>query len=74
LQYRKLNLKAKFESGPSYLSFESIDPGAFNRVQAAQVESESRSRKQYITRQSQALSFRRFKLGFHRVNLHRRTT
>ena len=27
---RKLKLKAKFETGPPYLSFKSIDPGAFN--------------------------------------------
>jgi hypothetical protein len=25
-----LDLKANFESGPSYFSFKSIDPGAFN--------------------------------------------
>ena len=29
---RKLNLKAKFESGPSYLSLKSIDPGAFTGI------------------------------------------
>ena len=30
LQPRKLNLKANFETGPAYLSFKCIDPGAFN--------------------------------------------
>jgi len=28
--WRKLNLKARFESGPSYVSFKSVDPGGFN--------------------------------------------
>jgi len=27
---RKLQLKANFESGPSYVNFKSLDPGAFN--------------------------------------------
>ena len=30
LQRRKLKLKVKFESGPSYFSFKRLDPGAFN--------------------------------------------
>jgi len=30
LWWRMLHLKARFESGPSYLSFKSTDPGAFN--------------------------------------------
>jgi hypothetical protein len=30
LQRRKMNLKAKFENGPSYISFKRFVPGAFN--------------------------------------------
>jgi hypothetical protein len=47
--------------------------GSHVRCVAAQVDFESRSRKKYITIWFQALSSKRFQLGFDRVNLHRPT-
>jgi hypothetical protein len=50
-----------------------VSPTAPARAVTAQVEFESRSWKQYNAVYFQALSYRRFQLGFDRVNLNRPT-